>query len=286
MRAPPPTPLVLLLGLVLALAAPAAAQPAPEPKGPTAAGDRQAPENRGGEPDAVAWQPDVRSAKRYARDRAGEVSFVIVDPDDHLYGFHPHRTAPAASVFKAMLLAAYLRQHSVADRPLRNKDRELLRPMIRSSDNASATRARDIVGKQAILRLAKRAGMDDFRYDEVWGLCRISAADQARFFHLYEVYVPERHERFARRQLAGIVASQRWGVGQTRPDGWQLFFKGGWGTSTGRVNHQAAFLDRGQQRVALAVLTEFNPSHRYGIQTLEGVAERLLRDLPKLPRRR
>jgi hypothetical protein len=34
--------------------------------------------------------------------------------------------------------------------------------------------------------------------------------------------------------------------------------------------------------VALAMLTEFNPSHGYGTRTLEGLAERLLRGLPRL----
>lgn len=204
----------------------------------------------------------------------------MIDAAGRLHEHRGVRTAPAASVFKAMLLATYLRDRDVRDRRLRRSDRELLGPMIRRSDNETATRVRDIVGRRAIVRLARRAGMRRFRYDRVWGLSRVNAVEQARFFRRYERYVPARHEGYARRLLSTIVASQRWGVGRVKPDGWELFFKGGWGSGSGRVDHQVAWLERGPHRVALAILTEFNPSHAYGKRTLKGVAGRLLRDLP------
>ena len=236
-------------------------------------------------PDARSWQPGVERAKRYARGRSGEVSFAIIDLEGDMHKLRAAGTAPSASVFKAMLLATYLRQADVRDRRLRDDERDLLRPMIQRSDNETASIVDDMVGARRINRLARDANMRDWRYSYgAWGLSRISARDQARFFYRYESYVPARHEAFARKLLRSIVRSQRWGVGQAQPDGWNLFFKGGWGTSTGRVNHQVAFLERYRHRVALAILTEFNPSHEYGTRTLEGVAERLLRGLPKLPR--
>jgi hypothetical protein len=236
------------------------------------------------EPVAAGWQPAVRPAAEYARRRSGQVSFAIVDLEGEIHTLDGAATAPSASVFKAMLLAAYLRQRSVHDRQLRDDERDLLRPMIRRSDNESASIVDDMLGPKRINRLARDANMHDWRYDRgTWGLSRISARDQARFFYRYDDYVPARHEAFARRLLRTIVASQRWGVADAKPDGWTLFFKGGWGTGTGRVDHQVAFLERYDHRVALAILTEFNPSHRYGKRTLEGVARRLLSGLPKLP---
>ena len=81
--------------------------------------------------------------------------------------------------------------------------------------------------------------------------------------------------------LRDIVPGQRWGFGRVSlPAGWQLYFKGGWGSGPGLVDHQVALLRRGEERVALAILTTGSPSHAYGKQTLRGVAERLLRDLP------
>jgi hypothetical protein len=230
------------------------------------------------EPDG--WRPDVERARRYAKQRTGDVRFAIVDPKGKAYDFHGGRTAPMASTVKVMLLAAYLRQGSVRDRSLHARDRDLLGPMIRRSDNAAATRVRDIVGEGAIRRVARDARMRHFRYSSTWGLCRTSASDQASFMYRFEDTIPDRHEGYARNLLASIVSSQRWGVAQARPKGWKLYFKGGWGIGA-NVNHQIAFLKRHDQRVALAILTESNPSHSYGIHTLEGVASRLLRGLPR-----
>jgi hypothetical protein len=63
------------------------------------------------------------------------------------------------------------------------------------------------------------------------------------------------------------------------PRGWTLHFKGGWGSGSGRVDHQVALLTRGAQRVSLAILTTAQGTHAYGRATLRGMAARLLRGL-------
>ena len=83
--------------------------------------------------------------------------------------------------------------------------------------------------------------------------------------------------------LAHITPSQRWGIGQVQPRGWRLFFKGGWGSGTGLVDHQVALLTRENERVSLAILTYADGSHSYGKETLRGVAKRLLRALADSP---
>jgi hypothetical protein len=67
----------------------------------------------------------------------------------------------------------------------------------------------------------------------------------------------------ATRVLAYVGAArvgQRWGVARVRPDGWRLYFKGGWGSGIGLVDHQVALLRAGAYRVAVAVLTTGNPT--------------------------
>ena len=176
-------------------------------------------------------------------------------------------------------MAAYLRRRACATAPLNGGDRALLRPMIRRSDNVAATRVRDIVGNAALVRLARRAGHDALRRHPVWGLSLITARDQSKFFLHIERLLPDRHRAYALRLLRTIVPSQRWGMAQVIPDGWTLYFKGGWGSGTGAVDHQVGLLRRGEDRVAIAVLTVNSPSHDYGKATLEGVSRRLLRGL-------
>lgn len=79
--------------------------------------------------------------------------------------------------------------------------------------------------------------------------------------------------------FSSIVRPQRWGIGRERPRGWALYVKGGWGSGTGWVDHQAALLRRGRRRLSIAILTTNSPSHAYGKQTLRGVAARLPRGL-------
>ena len=232
----------------------------------------------------------MAGARRYARARLGDVSFAIVGRRTRLRSFQRARTAPAASVIKAMLLVAYLRQRSVRDRRLYADEKALLEPMIRVSDNAAGIQVAALLGDGRVERLARAARMRDFHwvYEPGWlgGLSQISARDQARFMVRYERYVPGRHRRFARHLLGSVVTWQRWGIASVRPRGWRLYFKGGWGINddgVGTVSHQVAFLQRGRCRLALAILTEHNPSPGYGTETLRGVAIRLLHGIRAAP---
>jgi beta-lactamase class A len=211
--------------------------------------------------------------------REGSVTFAVVAPSGRIYRHRARTRVPAASVIKVMFMTAYLRQKSVRNRPLRSADKDLLRPMIRRSDNDSATEIANRLGPKPMKRLARRAGMKDFSYTRPWGLSTISARDQSRFMSELERYIPKRHERYARWLLSHIVKPQRWGVAKVTPSGWRLFFKSGWGSGTGRVGHQVAWLEKGDRRVALAITTEFSPSHAYSKRTLRGIAARLLRGL-------
>jgi hypothetical protein len=109
----------------------------------------------------------------------------------------------------------------------------------------------------------------------------VDARDQARFFLRIQRFLPSRHRTYAMHLLASVVPSQRWGFGQVQPRHWRLYFKGGWGSGTGRVDHQVALLVRGRQRVGVAIMTSNDGSHAYGKATLRGIASLLLRGLAR-----
>ena len=228
---------------------------------------------------AKPWQPSMAEAVSYASHRHGVVAFAVRTPTGH-WGWHATRVFPSASVLKAMLLVAYLNLPSVRARPLEPGDRALLAPMIRRSDNAAAGSVLGIVGPGRLRGLARRAGMRRFTpVTGVWGLSRIDAADQARYFLRIDSLVAPRHRAYALKLLNTITPAQRWGIARVRPPDWRLYFKGGWGSGTGWVDHQAALLTRGDERVSIAILTRSDGSHAYGKETLRGIAARLLRGL-------
>jgi len=231
------------------------------------------------------WSPDVAAARDYLARRGGDVSFAV-RTERRMWGHRRLRTVPSASVLKPMLMVAYLNRRSIRDRPLRRFDRRLLGPMIRRSDNVTASYVRNVVGSRGLRRLARRVGMRRFTpVVNPWGNSRVNAADQARFFLHLDRYVPRRHRRTALRLLRSIVPAQRWGVARVAPRGWDLHFKGGWGSGTGAVDHQVALLRRDRLRVAVAVMTTANGSHAYGKETLRGVFRRLLRGLARVHQR-
>ena len=229
---------------------------------------------------AQSWSQRTAEAARFVETRAGVESFAFVDDRGKLHGYRAWRVVPSASMLKAMLLVSYLNRRSVRARALTSSDRSLLRPMIRWSDNVTATRVLSIVGSAALYRLADRANMLHFRVRSPWGLSEMTARDQARFFYRIRSFVPARHRSYALNLLASIVPSQRWGIPPVKPPQWTIHFKGGWGSGTGAVTHQAALLRRDGRRLALAVFTTSNPSHSYGTATIRGVASRFLRPRP------
>ncbi|HEX5928724.1 MAG TPA: serine hydrolase [Solirubrobacterales bacterium] len=221
----------------------------------------------------------VRAAARYLRGRGGSAAFATVDSQGRMSGVHLHRTFVSASVVKAMLLVAYLRMLAAERRGLDAGSRAVLAPMIELSDNDAATAVWYRVGEGRVYAVARRAKMTDFSVSGYWANAQISAADQARFFFTMERAIPRRFRPYARHLLSHIVDYESWGIpAVARPRGWRVYFKGGWrGTDLGQLVHQAARLQRPRTRVAIAVLTDGDPSMSYGIETIEGVTGRLLR---------
>ncbi len=225
------------------------------------------------------WKPDVAAARAYAAGRAGDVSFAV-RTGRRAWSWRGTTTYRSASVVKAMLLVAYLRRADVRRRPLQARERALLDPMVRRSDNDAANAINARVGSGALGRLARRAGMRRFIPHPVWGGSTITADDQARLFLRIDRLVPPRHRPYAMRLLRGVIPEQRWGIAAAVPAGWTIAFKGGWGRGvTRQVDHQAALLTNAGLRVSIAVLTGDNPNDGYGTGTIRGVAERLLRGL-------
>ena len=233
----------------------------------------QKPSHRG-----YPWHRRVIAARRFARRRAGTVSFAVVGERGRLRGLRPRRGFHSASVVKVMLMVAYLRRMGVRHRRLRAADRRLLGPMIRRSANGPASTVYGLVGSDALRRLARAARMRHFQTSPTWGLTWINARDQALFMYRLRRYIPTRHRHYAFHLLSSIVSWQRWGIPRARLRGWRLYFKGGFVPAAGGWwIHQVARLRRGDRRLGVAVLTRGDPSLHYGAETVRGVVARLLR---------
>ena len=214
-----------------------------------------------------------RGAFAWAARRAGDVAVAVVDSRGHLYGYQAKRPFIAASTVKAMLLVAYLRHHASVSAGMR----ATLTSMIEMSDNDSADTVYASVGRRGLKRLAQLAGMSSFRASGAWILCRVDAADMARFFRDMERYIPRGHRRFANGLLSHIASYQSWGIpAAARPLGYRVYFKAGW-LGAWTLADQAARVEDSRVRLGIAVFTSGNAAGSYGKETVAGVAARLLR---------
>jgi Beta-lactamase enzyme family len=217
----------------------------------------------------------LRAVQAWLRSRGGVNSWALIDSWGRLHGFALHRTYVSASLVNAMLLVAYLR--GIGNRAPDAGERASLGPMITVSSNDAADTIYYRVGDAALYRLARLAGMRSFSVAGYWGNAHFSAEDQARFFNRIDRLVPRASRPYARGLLSSIVSYQRWGFSRySLAVGFRTFFKGGWrGTGAGQLVHEAALFERGPTRISMAVLTDGNPSHEYGTETLRGVAQRV-----------
>jgi beta-lactamase class A len=223
----------------------------------------------------------IAAARTFLAGRAGVTSFAAIDSRGRISGAHTHRRFLSASVVKAMLLVAYLEKLHAEHRGLSSADKAILEPMIHVSDNNAATAIWQRVGDHGLRRLAHAAGMKDFSISGFWLTTMISAADQARYFYEMDDLLPREFRHYARILLSHITGSQSWGIpAAARPRGWRVYFKGGWLPFSAHLVNQVARLERPRNRVAIAVLTEGDPSMGYGEQSIQGVARRLLRGRP------
>jgi len=215
---------------------------------------------------------EVRDARAWARQRDGRVAFAVAERGRPIRGLATARVYSSASVVKAMLLIAVLRAHR--HRALPAARRAPLEPMVRSSDNDAASAVYAQVGAAGLRDVARAAGMRRFLDVGYWSSAQITAADQARLFLRLHAVVPRRHRRYARRLLAGIVHEQRWGIAAVADrHGLRILFKGGWRSD---LAHQVARVEHRGRAVAVAVMTDTDPSTAYGQATIRGIASRLL----------
>jgi hypothetical protein len=225
-------------------------------------------------PPAFPGKKAVAAAADWIAGRDGEVAFAVVDSNGRdAGGYREHELFQLASLSKAILLAASLRDDPTPDAA----EEATLRAMITESDNGAAYTVFGRVGARGMKAVAREAGMADYEQGAGWVDTRASAADEARLFSRYESLVPAEARALARDLLSGITPMQRWGIpAAAGPEGWRTFFKGGWLGMDNKLMVQAAWLEKGRKSWALAVMSDENPARSTGWDTQKGVAGLLL----------
>ncbi|WP_255945546.1 class A beta-lactamase-related serine hydrolase [Streptomyces odontomachi] len=196
------------------------------------------------------------------------------------------RAFDSASVVKATVLGALLRQAMDGHRTLTPREVALSTAMITKSDNAATSTLWRQIGHDGINRFLTLAGMRHTvpAADGRWGLSQVTAGDQLKLLQLLTSDNPvlDRPARtYALNLMRRVVPEQRWGVSAGAPGTAAVHLKNGWlprTTHGWRVHSIGAFTDGGHDD-GIVVLSQGDPTMDYGITTIQGASRVIHRDL-------
>ncbi|MFF8189509.1 serine hydrolase [Streptomyces bobili] len=192
----------------------------------------------------------------------------------------------SASVVKVTVLSALLWDAQKHRRALTTREKSLATAMITKSDNASTTTLWKQLGMTKIRAFLTAARMTQTKpgANGYWGLTQITVTDEQKLLKLLtarNAVLTDTSRAYVNKLMAGVVSSQRWGTPYGRPAGVSWHVKNGWlsrATHGWRVHSVGTFKGGGHD-YAITVLTHGNSTMSYGINTIQGVAKVIHRDL-------
>ncbi|UBU12154.1 serine hydrolase [Nonomuraea gerenzanensis] len=249
--------------------------------------------------ETVAQVPAKRISKRLDRflaGRPGPVTAMVKELETgRVYRYHAGERLITASTAKVQILMALLLRTPWKKLP--GAVRQDAEKMIRYSDNHAADRLWSRIGGAAGFDAAgRKLGLKHTRGVPgscvdlyCWGITRTSVDDQVRLMAALvsgKSPLKAADRRQVLRLMGAVVDSQDWGISAAACRGERVALKNGW---LKRVSNKlwatiSVGLIRSDGRdYAVAVLTEGSPEVAYGIATVEGVAERIMRDFRRCP---
>ena len=220
------------------------------------------------------------------RDRAGHHGVTVYDTVTKVScNTSSARHFDSASIVKAIILAALLRWHQETGKPLSAGEKATATLMITQSDNDAATDLWDEVGMTRLRQFLSLAKMSETGLGAggYWGLTQVTTHDEMLLLGLLtqpNAVLSSASRSYELALMAKVLPSQRWGTPAGAPASVTVHVKNGWlpdGTGW-HINSIGAFTGKDKDYM-MAVLTDGNPSERYGIDTVEAVARVVHRDL-------
>lgn len=233
----------------------------------------------------------VRMARDIAAKLVGRISTVGLKEIDDRTGvtctYHPTTHFYAASVIKATILAALLRTAQEQKRKLTARERRLAWLMITQSNNDAATALWNQEGPRRMQHILNLAKMTQTKLAHAWGLSLLTAHDEILLLSLLSRpnrILSLKSRVYAQYLMSHVISSQRWGVPAGAPTSVQVGVKNGWlpypVSDNWEINSIGFFRSTKPFRdYEIAMLTHNNPTMPYGIDTIEGAAKAIHRDL-------
>jgi hypothetical protein len=218
-------------------------------------------------------------------------SVVGVTADDRVTGvtcaFQPDRHFYSASVVKATILAALLRELLVKHQYLSKAQAALATKMITVSDNNAASALWAQVGRRNMQHFLDLAKMKQTVLGPggAWGLTQLTAHDELLLLKLLtskNSVLDQASRDYELSLMARVIPSERWGVPAGAPADVTVHVKNGWlpypVSTDWHINSIGSFSGHHHDYM-IVVLTTRNRTMAYGVDTVQRIAEVINRDL-------
>ncbi|SER64048.1 Beta-lactamase class A [Streptomyces qinglanensis] len=194
----------------------------------------------------------------------------------------------SASVVKATLLGALLRQAEEDHRTLTPQEKKRATAMITTSDNDATSALWSQVGRGGVQHFLDLAGMQDTEPGPrgSWGLTQVTARDEVKLLELLTSrnrVLDAGSRAYALDLMGEVVPGQRWGTPAGAPEDARVQVKNGWlprATHGWRINSVGAFTDGGHD-YGVAVLSQDNRTMAEGVDTVEAASRAIHRGLAR-----
>lgn len=235
----------------------------------------EAPTSRSG-PVTFATLNDA--IEHYLATRTTTASVAVLNlKNGALWTFRPATRYDTASIVKAAILGTLLWRAEAKHRPLSSVEVSQMVPMIEDSSNSAATTLWSVAGRSAgIQAFLHAAGMMNTIPGKggYWGLTQTTVVDQVKLMQLLatpNTILDARSRAYAENLMTHIAGFEDWGVSSHAPSGSTVALKNGWLPIPGigwEINSVGS-IQSANKDIALAVLSNHNPSEAYGIQSVQ-----------------
>ncbi|MER6422372.1 serine hydrolase [Streptomyces sp. NPDC001137] len=233
---------------------------------------------------ATKLQKDITAA---LANRTGTVAVGLYDRSTNTTcSLRATSSYDSASVVKVTVLATLLWDAKKHNRYLTDTEASLAKAMITKSDNTATSKLWKQLGLTKIKGFLSAAGMTKTvpGANGYWGLTQINVTDEQKLLKLItaqNTVLSDNARAYILKLMSQVISSQRWGTPYGAPSGVSVHVKNGWlqrSTHGWRV-HSVGTFDGGGHDYMITVLTWGNSTMNYGINTIQGVAKVIHRDL-------
>ena len=214
--------------------------------------------------------------RAYIASRTGDIAIGVQNLlTNRTYLWNGGSEQDTASIVKVDILETLL--HQLHGRPIPGGDVPTAVGMIKDSDNDDATALwNQDGGAPAVAAYDRLVGTGHTTPNVDWGLTTTSVGDELKLLdQLLEKHalIDQGAQHFALGLMENVTPSQAWGVSGGVPSGVSVALKNGWLPFGGGWHINSIGRIRGDARwYLIAVLTSFNPSEHYGIETINAIS--------------